>query len=243
MEEEDVTGSSDTEKFDLYDINMLNEWHKLCGISTTVGSSTSLVGGVAVIGGLMFISPIAVAVPSHLSIIKRKVLGAVIGAVASTSNIATNIAKYIHIKRMIKEVSRLIESDEELLIKFLGSYSEWQEYVEKLENHKGQPIETSHKPSYKVKIPLGRVAATSTTAILTRLVLKDTTSASINILKGVAHASAAIGIAMDIASLISDVKDLSSGAKSDLDSELRQAAEKLEIERMEILRTALIELE
>uniref|UniRef100_A0A1I7XBY5 ABC transporter domain-containing protein n=1 Tax=Heterorhabditis bacteriophora TaxID=37862 RepID=A0A1I7XBY5_HETBA len=193
---DEATSALDTES------EALNEWNKTCTISTTVGSSASLVGGVAVIGGLMFIPPIAVAVPSHLSIIKRKVLGAVMSAVASTSNVATSIAQYVHFKH---------------------------------EQHIKRHL---RKSPFVRMIQYGWIAT-----LLARLLVKISKSSTSGMVKGFAHASAAIGIAMDIASLVSDVKDLSSGAKSDLDSELRQAAEKLEIERMEILRTALIELE
>ncbi|CAJ0585932.1 unnamed protein product, partial [Mesorhabditis spiculigera] len=189
-----------------------------CNISTTVGSSVGLAGGIVTVAGLILMPPVAIA-------------GAIVGGVGAATNITTCVVNWMAIKKRMKDAEPMIQHDKtlwELIVKA------WEEIarLETLRRTKGPG--TPDVTSFAA--PALALGTSGLAGIGARALITESARLTPKLAQTLAHTAAGIGIILDTFTLITTAKDMKNGSKSDYASKLREFGERIEEEKRTVVK-------
>ncbi|CAJ0963597.1 unnamed protein product, partial [Mesorhabditis belari] len=196
----------------------LDEIQHHCNISTTVGSSVGIAGGIVTVAGLILMPPVAIA-------------GAIVGGVGAATNIVTSGVNMLAIKKRMNEVAPLIERDKILWDLIIKAWTE----VARLEQLRrsmgpGGPKLTT------MAAPMLALGTCGLAGIGARALITETGRLTPKLASTLGHLAAGLGIALDTLTLVQTARDLRNGSKSEYAAMLREFAEKIEEEKRSVVK-------
>ncbi|KJH51406.1 hypothetical protein DICVIV_02420 [Dictyocaulus viviparus] len=237
----------------------LDKWEYGCNISTIAGSIAGIGGGTAVIGGISLMPPLAIAgiritfsfaykvILSYC--LKNEVLincykGLAIGGVAAASNFGISLLKMHNLKKNVAAAKDMLESDEHLAEIVVSNVTSLERTMTSLlMKHDINVDAHDHNRLNKKTIISGvGIGAVSVAGGGVRLLLRESTSLQSAVARSTVRAVTAIGIAIDVLSIILAMKDIMKGSHSLVAGKLRNAAEELRISQEAITRNYLLEI-